>query len=261
MILTDTDSSSLQFTFISKLTSSITEDEARDLIFEILLQKLGHRLDTSHEFFDKFSCRNKSTKKKVGLYEVESIDNANLVTIAVNPKEYIEIFKSKDLNKKDKEIKKTTPGMNFESFASRIMDVLEYMFSQKRAKNVKQTRFQLKRTDMKTTEQYKTQFAGLNDKRYYLTDGITSLPYGHFLLAELDNKKKNYKKIQNELFKIKDELIREECNAIKKCERIRVLRSILNQILTYYKVDSIKRPCIIQLTRTTKDYILSGIWQ
>ena len=156
MILTDTDSSSLQFTFISKLTSSITEDEARDLIFEILLQKLGHRLDTSHEFFDKFSCRNKSTKKKVGLYEVESIDNANLVTIAVNPKEYIEIFKSKDLNKKHKGIKKTTPEMNFELFASRIMDVREYTFSQKRAKNVKQTRFQLKRTDMKMTEQYKT---------------------------------------------------------------------------------------------------------
>ena len=70
LILTDTDSSSLQFTFISKVTSSITEDEARDLIFEILLQKLGHRLDTSYEFFDKFSCRNKATKKKVGLLKL-----------------------------------------------------------------------------------------------------------------------------------------------------------------------------------------------
>ena len=87
LILTDTDSCSLQFTFISELTSTISEDEARNLIFEILLQKLGYRLDTSHEFFDQFSCRNESTKKKVGLYEVESIDNANLVTIAVNPKE------------------------------------------------------------------------------------------------------------------------------------------------------------------------------
>ena len=37
LILTDTDSSSLQFTFISRITSSITEDEARNLIFEILL--------------------------------------------------------------------------------------------------------------------------------------------------------------------------------------------------------------------------------
>ena len=39
LILTDTDSCSLQFTFINKLTSSITENKARDLIFEILLQK------------------------------------------------------------------------------------------------------------------------------------------------------------------------------------------------------------------------------
>ena len=86
LILTDKDSCSLQFTFINKHTSSITENKARDLIFKILLQKLGDRLDTSHEFFDKFFCRDESTKKKVGLYEVESIDNANLVTIAVNPK-------------------------------------------------------------------------------------------------------------------------------------------------------------------------------
>ena len=150
--------------------------------------------------------------------------------------------------------------MNFESFASRIMDVREYTYSQKKAKQIKQMRFQLKTTDMKLTEVNRTQFTGLNDKRYYLTDGITSLPYGHFLLAELDEKK-SYKNIQNVLFKIKDELIRDECKAIKKCERIRVLRSILNQAGTYYKLDSTKRPDIPNLSKCTKDYILSGIWQ
>ena len=60
---------------------------------------------------------------------------------------------------------------------------------------------------------------------------------------------------------MKDDLIREESNAIKNCERIRVLRSILNQVPTYYKLDSIKRPAVKQLTTTTKDYILSGLWQ
>ena len=113
---------------------------------------------------------------------------------------------------------------------------------------------------MKLTEVNRTQFAGLNDKRYYLMDGVTSLPYGHFLLPELDEKK-SYKKIQNVLFKIKGELIRDECKAIKKCERIRVLRSILNQAGTYYKLDSMKRPDIPNLSKCTKDYILSGIWQ
>ena len=189
LILTDTDSCSLQFTFINRLSSSITEDIARNLIFEILILKLCDRLDTSHEFFDQFFCRNLLTKKKVGLYEVESIDNPNVVTIAVNPKEYIEIFKSKDLNKILKGIKKTTSGMNFESFANRIMDTKEYTNVQKKAKSLKQTRFKLSKTSMKFKEELKTQFAGLNDKKYYLPDGVTSLPYGDFLLAEIDKKR------------------------------------------------------------------------
>ena len=113
---------------------------------------------------------------------------------------------------------------------------------------------------MKFKEELKVQFAGLNNKIYYLPDGVTSLRYRHFLLAEID-KKKNKKNIQNVFFKIKDDLIREESNVIKKCERILVLRSILNQVPTYYKLDSAKRPAIEQSTRTTKDYILSELWQ
>ena len=105
LILTDTDSCSIQFTFIINLCSRISEDEARKLIFEILLLKKGERLDTSDEFYDQFFCRNESTRKKVGLYEVESIDNANVVTIVVNPKEYFEVFKNKAMNKKHKGVK------------------------------------------------------------------------------------------------------------------------------------------------------------
>ena len=200
-----------------------------------------------------------ASKKVVVLYEVESIDNPNVVTIAVNPKEYLEVFKNKELNKKHKVIKKSTPGINFESFSSRIMDTREYTFAQKKSQSLKQSRFKLSKRTMHFKEELKVQFAGLNDKRY-LPDGVTSLPYGHFLLTELD-KKKNKKNIQNVLFKIKDDLIREESNLIRKYERIRVLRSILNQILPYYKLHSLKRPAIQQLTRTMKDYILSGLWQ
>ena len=35
----------------------------------------------------------------------------------------------------------------------------------------------------------KSQFVSLNDKRYYFSDGITSLPYGHILLNKLREKK------------------------------------------------------------------------
>ena len=63
-------------------------------------------------------------------------------------------------------------------------------FSEKLPKTIKQKRFQIKNTMMKMTSVNRKQFAGLNDKRYYLTDGVTSLPYGHFLLAEISEHKK-----------------------------------------------------------------------
>ena len=41
----------------------------------------------------------------------------------------------------------------------------------------------------------KVQFASLNDKRYYFSDGIVSLPYGHSLLKEVRQRKKSLPKI------------------------------------------------------------------
>ena len=37
----------------------------------------------------------------------------------------------------------------------------------------------------------RTQFAGLNDKRYHFHDGIVSLPFGHFYYINVEKKKKN----------------------------------------------------------------------
>ena len=64
LILTDTDSCSLQFTFITKLKLNISEDDTRKLIFEILLLKKSERLDTSDKFFDQFLCRNNLPKNR-----------------------------------------------------------------------------------------------------------------------------------------------------------------------------------------------------
>ena len=151
--------------------------------------------------------------------------------------------------------------MNFESFAATIMDIKEYTYSQKIPNKLKQMRFQIKNTNMRLTSVNRTQFAGLNDKRYYLSDGITSLPYGHFLMSEMREKKKQYTRIQNVIMKIKDELIREESKIFAKNERLRVLKSVLSQPPTYYKIDSNKRPNIKNIFKSTKEYILSGIWQ
>ena len=67
LILTDTDSCSIQFLFINDLKSTISENKARDLIFEILILKLAQRLDTSNDFYTAFKCQNKQIKKQVGL--------------------------------------------------------------------------------------------------------------------------------------------------------------------------------------------------
>lgn len=45
----------------------------------------------------------KLQKKQVALYEIESIDNANILTIAVNPKEHFEKYQDKNVIKNIKE--------------------------------------------------------------------------------------------------------------------------------------------------------------
>ena len=56
----------------------------------------------------------------MGLYEVENLDNANLCTITITPKEYFEKFKDRKINKKHKGVRPDTPGMTFESYTERI---------------------------------------------------------------------------------------------------------------------------------------------
>ena len=52
--------------------------------------------------------QNKNTRKVMGLYEIENIDNANICTIAVNPNEYFEKLKNRSINKRDKGIRYDT---------------------------------------------------------------------------------------------------------------------------------------------------------
>ena len=85
--VTNTDSTSVFFIFICDLNSSIREDEARDIIFDVMIQsKIFDGLDLSAELWKKFNSRNKNLKKQVRLFEIENIDKPN-ITVALNPKE------------------------------------------------------------------------------------------------------------------------------------------------------------------------------
>ena len=86
-------------------------------------------------------------------------------------------------------MKKNTPGMDFEAYSERLATLHEYCFEckpdfSKQAK-VKQKRFQIINDSMQIKSVKKTQFAGLNDKRFYFHDGIVSLSFGHFLLNKV----------------------------------------------------------------------------
>ena len=77
----------------------------------------------------------------------------------------------------------------------------------------------------------KTQLVGLNNKRFYLSDGIVSLPFGHYLLNNVRKEKERYKnEIQYQIHnKKKKDLLEEETTAVRGCERLRILRSIFAQ--------------------------------
>ena len=92
--LTDTDSCSIFFSFICMKECNIRESESRDLIFEILKRTIIiKRPDLLDEFWEQFGDCKKTLKKRVDLYEIEHIGNANICTIAVNSKEHFEVKK------------------------------------------------------------------------------------------------------------------------------------------------------------------------
>ena len=227
-------------------------------MFEILKKsKIARRLDRSDNFWKQFGIYDENTKKVMGLYEIENIDNPNIWTIAINPKEYFEKSKTRQINKKHKGVRRDTPGMNFESYAEKISTIRQIGIA-RNYKKLAQKRLQVKTTNMAMTSINKVKFASINDKRYYGSDGILSLPFGHHLLNEVRQYKKPLPKIHIVIEKEKDKILKLE-NAFSKNERLRVLRSIYSQPITYCKLNEKNTLKIKSVEQTTKhDYILNS---
>ena len=126
-ILTDTDSTSIQFIVVSKVQSTFTEPQVRNILFEVFPRtQIADRFDKSDDFWKQFNVHDAPNKKVLGLYEVENIDNPCLVTLTVNPKKYFEYFHSQRVNKKHKGIKKGAPGMNYDNYSERIKPMYDF---------------------------------------------------------------------------------------------------------------------------------------
>ena len=261
--LTDTDSTSLFFVFVCNLESTIPESEARNIIFECMIKsKIFERLDISHDFWKEYNVQDKSKQKVMGLFEIENIDNPNVCTIAVNPKEYFEKFKNRAINKKHKGVRRDTKGMDFERYANRIKDLRLDLKNKVEKEKVVQKRLQVKNTEMIMASSDKVKFAQLNDKRYYFSDGIVSLPFGHPSLNEIRNYKKSLKDIHLVIEEEKEKLLKNENKVVNLSERLRILRTIYSQPFKYYTLKT-NRPYIStqkNIITTTKHYILNSHW-
>ena len=114
---------------------------------------------------------------------------------------------------------------------------------------------------MTMTNVNKVQFARLNDKRYYFSDGIVSLPFSHPTLNKVREYKKSLPKIHTVIQKEKDEILKGENAVVNDNERLRILRSIFAQPITYYNLKTNKRLSANKFDyTTTRDYILNSKW-
>ena len=83
-------------------------------------------LDLLAGLWKQFNPRNNDLKKQVGLFEIENTDKPNIITIALNPKKYYERFYDHSDNKTHKGLKKSTPGIDFDSYSERLADLNEF---------------------------------------------------------------------------------------------------------------------------------------
>ena len=241
--LTDTDSTSIFFLFVCNLNCSVSEDKARNIIFEVMLKsKIFDSLDLSAEFYEQFDRRYENLKKRVGLFEIESIDKPNVITIALNPKEYYECFIDHSDNKKHKGLKKSTPGMDFDSYSNRLSDLTEYSnefsYNLNKVEQIEQKRFQVINESMQMKSISKEQFVQLNDKRFYFSNEIISLPYDHPYLEELRKEKHKYRHIHKVVQTKKDDFLKKGSKVLESIPRLDILKQIFAQIPIFYELDS-----------------------
>ena len=192
-ILTDTGSTSIQFLVVSSVQSTFTEEHVRNILFEIFSKtEIRNRFDKSDKFWEQFGVCEPKNQKMFSLYEVENINDPCMITLALNPKEYFEYFKSKNINKKHKGVKKGSLGMDFENYAERIKPLFDFKSYKKPKKGTKSVvRISVKKREMTTRQIVKSKFLLLNDKRFYFPNSIISLPFGYLTLKEIDEYKKN----------------------------------------------------------------------
>ena len=123
-----------------------------------------------------------------------------------------------------------------------------------------------KSNEMSLQEVKKSKFVQINDKSYYFSDGIVSLPFSHPILNEtVQYKDKKKERIENYIMFEKQNLLNMEKRALLKNHRISLLRNIFQQRPEYYHLNSQKRSAEnnkqINFAQTTRSFVLNDFWR
>ena len=196
--------------------------------------------------------------------EIESIVKPNVIDIALNPKEYYERFFNHSDNKKHEELKKSTPDLDFDSYSNRLSDLTEYsnkfLTTPNKVEQMEQKRFQVINESMQMKSVSKVQFRQLNDKRFYFSNGLVFLPYGHPYLEELRKEKHKHWYIHKVVQTKKDDFLKKESKVIESIPRLNILKQICAQTPILYELNSDIK-FISYGWKTTEELIKNGSWK
>ena len=118
--------------------------------------------------------------------------------------------------------------MDFDSYSSRLADLNKFskeIF--KKPKKIQQKTFQIINESMQMKAVSKVQFGQLNYKRFYFSNGLMSLPYGHPYLEDLRKEKQKFRAIHKTMQDKEYDFLKQGSNAIDNNTRMHVLKQIL----------------------------------
>ena len=126
--------------------------------------------------------------------------------------------------------------MDFDSYSIRSSDLTEYsnefLVKPNKVEQIEQKRFQVINESMQMKSVSKVQFGQLNDKRFYFSNGIISLPYGHPYLEKLRKEKHKYRDIHKVMQRKKDDFLKKGSKVIENIPRLNILKQVFSQIPT-----------------------------
>ena len=129
--------------------------------------------------------------------------------------------------------------MDFDSYSERLADLNEVSKEfLKKPKKIEQKRFQIINESMQMKSVSKIQFGQLNDKRFYFSNGLISLPYGHPYLQDLKKEKHKYRAIHQVMQEKNPEFLKEESKVLEKIPRLNVLKQMFSQNPMLYELNS-----------------------